>query len=160
MAASEIRAKYANAAPFTISLKGIANLAARSSAELTNTDKAPRAKIHARVYVGTDPTAGTTIDFYLLRSNNGSGTASPALRTDEATDADATMSGGIINAQPIGSLVLSVATSDKIYVGDFMVEDLGPKWGIAVVNRTNKALRDHTDNNNSITYEYMVPEAQ
>lgn len=149
--ASEIRAKYDAVASFTITLANLVSGSGRQATLLTNSDKRPRAKIHAKITVGTTPTAGTTVDFYLVRGNG-------TINSDGAGSSDAALT--VINCQPLGSLVLDAATTDKVYYLDFMADDIGPVWGIAVVNRTNANLKNDAVNNNSITYEYMVPEAQ
>lgn len=149
--ASEIQAKYDAVASLTVTLSALANASGRQSTLLANSNKRPRVKCHAKILVGTTPTAGTTVDFYLIRGNG-------TINSDGAGASDAAVT--VVNAQPVGSLVLDAATSDKAYYLDFMVEDIGPVWGLAVVNHSNAALKTDANNNNCITYEYMVPEAQ
>jgi hypothetical protein len=50
-------------------------------------------------------------------------------------------------------------TTNAVLIGDFMMDDLGPSWGIAVVNRSGVALYNNAVNNNSITYEYTDMQA-
>lgn len=149
--ASDLKQVWQSATAFTITCSALANAAGRQSTMVSNASPSyPRAKITVDLIVGTTPTAGTTLDFYLLRSNG-------TVRSDNAGASDAAIT--INNAQPIGSMIVPAATSDTHYYADFMVDDLGTSWGIAVVNRSGVALKTDAGNNNSITYEYAHTQA-
>jgi hypothetical protein len=148
---SDILQSWQAAASFTITLANLGNGSGRQSTMITNASPSyPRAKITAKITTGTTPTAGTTVDFYLLRSNG-------TIRTDSAGASDAALT--VVNAQPIGSIYVPTNTTNAVLIGDFMMDDLGPSWGIAVVNRSGVALYNNAVNNNSITYEYTDMQA-
>lgn len=83
--------------------------------------------------VGTTPTANTPISVYLIRSDNNT---TPIIDDGGgATDAAIT----IKNANLLGTLICTAATTNAVYSGLFdttFLGTLGPKWTIAVVNST------------------------
>jgi len=154
--ANEIKSKWAAKADFTITLASLGNAAGRQSTMLANASPSnARVKISAKITTnnGSNPTQYSTVDFYLLRGNAGS----PTVVTDGAGASDAAIT--VANATPVGSILITTTNQSTAYQADFMVEDVGIYWGIAVVNRTGQALHS-TAGNHVVTYEYMNPEVQ
>lgn len=155
--ANEIRTKPITKATFTISVASLANAAGRQSTMINNSSNYPAALVYLKLRSGgTPPTAGTTLDVYLLRGDDAS---SSTYRTDAAGASDAAIT--IENAQLLGSIVVT-ANSAKDFYGEFdtrQLGPLGPEWGIAVVNRSGQAL-DSTEGNHFKGYVYYLPEIQ
>jgi hypothetical protein len=86
---SEIKAKFGTTTAFTLTLASLASSTAgvgQQAAIVDNTsDRFAQALISAKVKLGTSPTGGTGVYFFLIRSDE-AGTPS---RTDGAGDTDA-----------------------------------------------------------------------
>lgn len=156
--ANEIKSKYSTSAALTITLASLASSTAsvgRQSTLIDNTtNRFQKVVIYAKIKLGTSPTADRNVTFYLIRTDN-DGTEH---RTDGAGTTDAALT--VKNAQPIGSLYVgnSPATGD-VLLGEFVVEDPGPEWGVAVVHDTGVNL-DSTGSNHWVRYIGINPEVQ
>lgn len=154
--ANEVRAKFDSAATFTMTLASLANASGRQSDLITNTNSRPAAIVYLKITSGgSAPTAGASYDVYLLRGD----AASPTYVSDGAGASDAAIT--IENSQYIGSIIVT-ATAAKAFYGEFdtaAVGMLGPRWGIAVMNRSNQAL-SATEGDHYKAYAYYVPEVQ
>lgn len=131
---------FGTSTAFTITLASLANSSAGVGRQSTLVDNTTNAFLNALVYLklkmGTTPTANTPIYVYLLRSNNDDPIVDDAAGT---TDAGLT----VVNANPLGTIVCTAATTGALYTGVFdtaVLGELGPKWGIAIVNNTGVAL--------------------
>lgn len=135
---------------FTIALASLANSAAgvgRQSAEIDNTTtRFNRILVSASIKLGTTPTASGVAYLYLIRNNN----ATTPLRDDNAGAADAAIT--IKNAQLIGTISAGTApATGDVLTENFIINDVGPKWAIALVNSTGVSL-DATAANHTISY--------
>jgi hypothetical protein len=141
---------YNAPAALTCTLASLASSTAgvgRQSTEIDNTtNRFNRIEVSASIKLGASPTANTALYLYLIRSNN-DGTP---IRDDAAGASDAGLT--VKNASLIGSLVTgpSPSTGD-VLKANFIVNDVGPKWSIAVVNSSGVAL-DSTGANHVISY--------
>jgi len=154
---TEIKDKYSTSTALTITLNGLGNGIARQSTIVDNTsNRYSRIVIYAKLRQSTSvtPTGNRTCTFYLLRDDN-HGTNH---RTDGAGASDTTIT--IQNAQLIGVLnnKPSPSTGDYLY-GEFIIDNPGPKWGIAVQNDTGQALGS-TAGDHWLRYVGINPEAQ
>jgi hypothetical protein len=152
---TEIKEKYSTSTALTITLGGLGNGIARQSTIIDNTsDRYSRVIVYAKIKQGTSPSSNRTVTAYLIRDDN-HGTNH---RTDGAGASDATIT--ILNATLIGVLnnKASAVTGDLLY-GEFIIDNPGPKWGIAIQNDTGVAL-DSTGSNHWVRYLGINPEAQ
>lgn len=151
---SEIRLKPLAKQTFTITLASLSNGSARQSTMINNTDNYPMAMVYLKIRSGaTAPSANGTYEVYLIRSND---TSSPEYRSDGAGASDAAIT--IENAELIGTIVVT-ANANKDFYGEFLAQNLGPQWGIAIRNNSGQAL-NATESNHYKGYVYLVPEAQ
>lgn len=153
---SEIKDKFSSATALTISLGGIATGTAKQSTMVDNTsDRYARVLIYVKIKQGTSPVNARTVTAYLLRED-GHGTPH---RTDGAGASDATIT--ILNAPLVGIInnKSSGATTGDVMYGEFVIDNPGPKWGIAIQNDTGVAL-DATNSNHWVRYVGVNPEAQ
>ena len=155
--AAEIKEKFDTEGSFTITLASLASStsgAGRQSTIVDNTTtRYSKLLIFAKVRAGTSPTANRTIRLFLIRDDN-NGTNH---RTDGAGASDAALT--ILNAQPIAVIYVDATTSDKDYYLDCVVENPGPKFGIAVVHDTGVNLNS-TGSNHYVRYIGVTPEVQ
>jgi hypothetical protein len=102
----------------------------------TNRYKRIRLFIKIALNASSAATANTSVKIYALRGDQ-NGTP---LRTDNAAASDAALN-PIVNAQLIGVLLVkpTTAAADTL-AGDFILEDPGVEWGIAIVHDTGFAL--------------------
>lgn len=134
----------------TITLGGLASSTAGVGRQSTIVDNTTNAYVAAwiacNIKCGTSPNSNALVYVYLIRDDN-NGTN---IRDDGAGASDAGLT--VLNAQLIGTLTTksSAATGD-VLKGIFYVPNLGPKWGIAIVNSTGVAL-DATNGNHVINY--------
>ena len=152
---SEIKDKFAASTALTITVAGLGNGSARQSTIVDNTtDRFSRVIVYAKIKQGTSPTGNRTVTAYLIRDDN-NGTNH---RTDGAGASDATIT--VLNAQLIGIMnnKASPATGDLVY-GEFVIDNPGPKWGIAIQNDTGVAL-DATGSNHWVRFVGINPEVQ
>ena len=141
---------FASSTALTITLASLASSTAgvgRQSTIVDNTSNAYTAAwLACNIKCGTSPSSNALIYIYLIRDDN-NGTN---IRDDAAGASDAALT--VLNAPLIGTLTTksSAATGD-VLKGVFYVPNLGPKWGIAVVNSTGVNL-DSTGGNHVINY--------
>jgi len=147
--AGAIKAAHGAAAAMTITLASLASSTSgvgRQSTLVDNTANLYKsALVHAKITVGTSPTANTFIYVYLIRYDNS------AVGDDGCGANDAGLT--VINSPLLGTILVPATTSNTAYYGVFDTSFLGPlgsKWGIAVVNSTGAALHatggNHTVN--------------
>ena len=140
----------------TISLASLASSTAgvgRQSTIVDNTSlRYQRLYINAKIKLGTSPTGSKGVYLYLIR-DDGNG-----VRDDAAGASDAALT--VLNCPLIGTLAdkAAPATGDVLQ-RTFVVENPGPKWGVAVVHDTVAAL-DSTGGNHVIGYVGENPEVQ
>lgn len=144
---STVKSSYATIAAFTLTLASLASSTSGVGRQSTLVDNTTNlylaAQISLRLKMGTSPTANSLIYVYLIRSNNDT-----PIIDDEGGASDAGIT--IVNAVPLGTILCSASTTGAFYDGFFDTQalgiDLGPKWGIAVVNSTGVAF-DATEGN-------------
>jgi hypothetical protein len=148
---ADFKSKYAASAALTITLASLASSTAGAGRQCTLLDNSSNlylsALIYAKITVGTTPTLNSLIYFYLIRSDK----ATP-LRTDNAGASDAAIT--ITNAKLLGTMLIPATTSNVTYYAEFdtsLLGELGPEWGIAVVNSSGVALNS-TAGNHAINY--------
>jgi hypothetical protein len=137
-----IKETFSSVTAFTLTLASLANSTAgvgRQSTLIDNsTNKYLAAQISLNIKVGTTPTALSLIYAYLIRSN-ADGTP---IADDNAGATDAGLT--VVNAPLLGTILVLDATSNANYRKTFntldVTADLGPKWGIAIVNSSGVAL--------------------
>lgn len=155
--ANEIKELFSSSAALTITIASLASSTTgvgRQSTIVDNTTtRYQKILLYCLITTGTTPTANRTIRFYLIRDDN-NGTN---YRSDGAGASDAAFT--VKMAQPIGSLFVDVATSNLGYYGDFVIENPGPKWGIAIVHDSAVNLNS-TAGNHYIRYVGVNPEVQ
>ncbi len=141
-------------ATFTITVDSLASGSAVQSTLIDNSSlNRPAAIVFVRLESnGSNPTAGTTYDVYLLRKD---GTNA----TDGAGASNAAIT--IENAPLLGSIVVT-ANANKDFYGEFdtsLLGPLGPTWGIAIKNNSGQAL--HAATSTSVcAYMTYYPEVQ
>lgn len=153
--ANEILSKFTSSTALTISLGGLGNGNARQSTLITNIASSlgkNKTYIYYQIQTGTSPTASTTIGLYLLRGD----AASPNITTDNAGTSDAAIT--LVTAVPFEVITVS-SSSDVYYRGTKAIEDVGPLWGVAVLNSTGAPL-NATGGNHVIRYVYETNEIQ
>lgn len=155
--ANEIKELFGSSTALTITIASLASSTVgvgRQSTIVDNTTaRYQKILLYCLCTMGTTPTANRTVRYYLIRDdNNGSN-----YRSDNAGASDAGFT--VKMAQPIGSLYIDVATSNLGYYGDFVIENPGPKWGIAIVHDAVAALNS-TGSNHYIRYVGVNPEVQ
>ncbi len=154
---TEIKDKYGASTALTITLASLGNGSAKQSTIVDNTtDRWSRLIIYVKLRQSTTvtPTANRTCTVYLIRDDN-HGTNH---RTDGAGASDANIT--LLNATLIGILnnKPAPATGEYLY-GEFIIDNPGPKWGLAVQNDTGTALGT-TAGDHWVRYVGINPEAQ
>jgi hypothetical protein len=136
---------YPAAANFTITLASLASSTTGVGRQTTlvdnTTNKYLAAQVELKITMGTTPTANTLVYVYLIRYDN------TAIADDGAGASDAGWTQ--INAPLLGTILCSAATSNVAYYGVFntgFLGELGPKWGIGIVNSTGAALNSTEGN--------------
>ncbi len=154
---NEIKDKLGTSTALTMTLASLADQAGRQSTMIDNgTVRYQELLIYLKCKMGSSaPNANSIIEVYLLRGDKDAGTEH---LSDGAGASDAALTP--LNAQIIGALrnKASPAIGDVLY-GEFLVHRPGPKWGIAVVNRTGQAF-DGTGSNHWARYVGVNPEVQ
>jgi hypothetical protein len=148
------RDSFATPTPLAITLANLASSTSgvgRQSTLVNNgTTGCPSAYIFYKITLGTSPTASTLITFFLIRYDSADSIGDDGCGT---TDAGITL----VNALPIWTATTGSAPSTAtVLEGSFPVHDLGPEWGIAVVQGTGAAL-DPTGSNHIISYSLVNP---
>lgn len=140
----------------TITLAGLAANAARQSSYIVNAANRAYAKVTLQVQTGTAPTAGTTVELWLLRSPFT--TLSGLVGDDTTGPSDAAYPAAFarpFNARLIGVMTM-IAAANQIHVGTYdvglTVGPLGPTFGFALWNRTNQSL-NASSANHKLTYQ-------
>lgn len=153
--ANEIKDKFSSSAGLVISLASLATSTVgvgRQSDIVDNTTaKYPKVIIYIRVRQGTSPTGNKGVYLYGLRGDG-------VLRTDGAAASDAALT--VLNAPLLGVMInkASPSTGDYVY-GEFVFENPGPYWGIAVVHDTGVNLSS-TESDHDYNYVGVLPEIQ
>lgn len=154
---NEIKDKFVTSAALTISLASLADGAGRQSTMVDNaTARYQDVLVYVKCKMGSSPpNANSIIEVYLLRGDKDAGTEH---LSDGAGTADAAFTP--LNAQLIGALRNKASPSggDVLY-GEFQVYRPGPKWGIAIVNRSGQPF-DSTGSNHWARYVGLNSEVQ
>jgi len=155
--ANEIKDKYGTSAALTITLASLADAAGRQSTVVDNTSaRYQDLLIYVNVKMGASaPNANSIVEVSLIRTD-ADGTTEH--RDDGAGASDAALTP--LNAQLIGALRNKGSPSaGDVLKGSFLVHRPGPKWAVAVFNRTGQAL-DSTGSNHWVRYVGLNPEVQ
>ncbi len=140
---------YNAPAALTITLASLASSVAgvgRQSTIVDNTStKYNLIELSVNTKMGTSPTANGLVLIYLIRDNN-DGTA---IIDDSAGVSDAGLT--VVNAPLAGILRNPDGTTGNVLKCNFILRDVGPKWGVAVVNSSGVAL-DATGGNHVISW--------
>lgn len=138
---ANIKAAFSAVAAFTLTAASLASSAAGVGRQSTMIDNTTNlffgALLNLLIKMGTTPTANTLVYIYLIRDNR-DGTP---LRDDNAGASDAGLT--IINAQLIGVLINNAATTGQNLakiLDTGALGQLGPGWGICLVQATQVAL--------------------
>lgn len=157
MATSEIRAKFGASTAFAITL---ASLASSTSGVGRQSDMVPNTACYTRLIISIKLTQGTSTTgmrgayVYLIR---GDGNATPH-RSDGAGASDAALT--VLNARLIGTIRNLASGNDGVALyGEFVVDDPGPQFGIAIVHDTGANLNS-TAGNHWARYVGVTDEAQ
>lgn len=151
---TEIKPKWSSPSALTITLASLASSTSGVGRQSTMVDNSVtryrRIFLLLAIKLGTSPNSNAPISVYLLRYDT------TAIRTDGAGATDAALT--IKQAIPIGVLTTgpSAATGD-VLIGDFVVDNPGPSWGIAIVNGSGVAL-DSTGGNHVVNWLGESPE--
>jgi hypothetical protein len=156
--ANEIKAKFGAATEMVITLASLATSTAgvgRQSDLVSNTsDRFSAILLFVKVKLGTTPVANKGVYIHLIRD---SGDVTP-IRSDSAGTSDAPLT--VLNSEQIGGLQGdNTTTSGQVLSSCFVIQDPGPKWGIAVHHDTGVNL-DSTGSNHSIRFLGINPEVQ
>jgi hypothetical protein len=155
--ANEIKDKLGTSTALTITLASLADGAGRQSTLVDNaTARFQETLIYVKCKMGSSaPNANSIVEVYLLRGDRDAGTEH---LSDGAGTSDAALTP--LNSQIIGALrnKAAPAAGDVLY-GEFLVHRPGPKWGIALFNRSGQAL-DSTGSNHWVRYVGITPEVQ
>lgn len=153
--ANEIKEKYSASAGFTLTLASLASSTAgvgRQSTLIDNsTSRYQKVIVYVKIKQGTSPTGNRGVYIYGIRSDG-------TIRSDGAGASDAGLT--VLNAPLLGSLLnkSSPSTGDLLY-GEFVFENPGPEWGIAIVHDTGVNL-DSTEGNHDYNWVGVNPEVQ
>jgi len=154
---NEIKDKFATSTALTITLASLADGAGRQSTLVDNgTARYQELLVYVKCKTGASaPTANSIVEVYLLRGDKDAGAEH---LSDGAGASDAALTP--LNATLIGVMRNKAAPSggDVLY-GEFMIHRPGPKWGIAVLNRTGQAF-DSTGSNHWARYVGITSEVQ
>ena len=154
---NEIKDKLSTSTALTITLASLADGGGRQSTLVDNgTSRYQEVLVYLKCKMGSSaPNANSIIEVYLLRGDKDAGTEH---LSDGAGASDAALTP--LNSQMIGALrnKASPAGGDVLY-GEFLVHRPGPKWGIALFNRSGQAF-DSTGSNHWARYVGINPEVQ
>ena len=154
---NEIKDKLGASTALTMTLASLADGAGRQSTLVDNaTARYQEILVYLKCKMGASaPNANSIVEIYLLRGDKDAGTEH---LSDGAGASDAALTP--LNAQLIGALRNKASpTGGDVLYGEFLVHRPGPKWGIAVVNRSGQAF-DATGSNHWARYVGVNPEVQ
>lgn len=157
--ANKILPFFDTEASLTITLASLASSTAGVGRQSTMVDNSTlrykRVRVFIKIKLGTSPTSAKGVYVYALRGDKN---ATPH-RTDGAGASDAALT--VLNAPILGVLgdKSSGAATGDVLQGEFILEDPGPEWGIAIVHDTGVAL-DATAGNHWARYTGEEPEIQ
>lgn len=146
--ANVINADHSASTAMTITLASLATSTTgvgRQSTMVNNLDANQMIRVYFKVTTGTSPTVNKSIQFYLICGDDPS---SSNIRTDGAGASDAGLT--VVTANLV-CVVQTDATSDKAYIGSFLIRNPGPEWGICVVHDTGVNLNS-TGSNHAIRF--------
>ena len=132
---SEIKPKFSSVGTLTITLAGMVSSTAGAGRQSTLVDNATtryrRIRLFAKVKSGDVVTAGQ-LQFWRIRSDKNTA----AIRTDNAgaDDADRTVYAAVLLH------AIEMRTGEHTHYTDFLLEDPGPEWGIAVTHSSGVNL--------------------
>jgi hypothetical protein len=146
---------------FTITLASLANVAGRVSTQIDLTDAAGLAPqgllVQLKIKTATAPTAGTTIQVYWARGEDGTGFVDGSLA---ATDTGYTSGSSPFTAaqirdqlQFVGSIPVQV-TGSLTYQSTFIITDPGPRGSLYIFNDCGQALSS-TGGDHSAHYQTL-----
>ncbi len=155
---NELKDKFAASTALTISLGSLADDGGRQSTLVDNaTARYQDLLIYVKLKTNTTtaPDGDSTCELYLLR---GDADATTEHVTDGAGASDAALT--VLNAPLVGVVRTKAAPAagDVLY-GEFLVHRPGPKWGVAIVNRTGQTL-SATGGDHWVRYVGLNPEVQ
>lgn len=156
--ANVIKPLHASVSALTITLASLATSAVgvgRQSTVVDNTtNRYKRIQLSVTIKLGTSPTGPRGVYIYFLRSNNDT----TAIVDDAGGASDAAHT--ILNAPMVGTLMTKVAPSTgDVLVGNFIVEDPGPKWAVSINHDTAVNL-DSTGSNHVVSFIGIHDEIQ
>lgn len=155
---NELKDKFAGSSALTISLGSLADDGGRQSTLVDNTTaRYQDLLIYVKLTTNTTtaPDGDSTCELYLLR---GDADATTEHVTDGAGASDAALT--VVNAPLVGVVrTKSTPAAGDILYGEFLVHRPGPKWGVAVVNRTGQSL-SATGGDHWVRYVGLNPEVQ
>lgn len=154
---NEIKDRFATSTAMTITLASLGDGAGRQSTLVDNTmARYQEILVYVKCKMGSSaPNANSIVEVYVLRGDKDSGTEH---LSDGAESSDAALTP--LNAQLVGALRNKASPSggDVLY-GEFLIQRPGPKWGIAVFNRSGQPF-DSTGGNHWARYVGVNPEVQ
>lgn len=159
---NRIETATATSAALDITLNSVAEGAAsgEQSSMIDNNDATTERFRAALLYffltAGTNPTAGATYEFYLIRGDAEVG----AIRDDDAQDAAGSLP--IVNSHLIDVLLTPSATTGAESFGSMTTEylgPLGPEWGVGFVNQSGATTNTLSGNFDQQHVRYL-PEIQ
>ncbi len=155
--ANEIKDKFSTSSALTMTLASLADGGGRQSTLVDNgTARYQDLLVYVKLKTGASaPTANSVCEVYLLRGDKDATTEHVS---DGAGASDAALT--VLNAPLVGVMrVRSSPAAGDLLHGEFLIHRPGPKWGIAIVNRSGQAL-DSTGSNHWVRYVGLNPEVQ
>lgn len=153
--ANEIKDLFGSSTALTITIASLTTGSGRQSDIVDNTSvRYGRLVLYVKVKnASSGVTANSVVEVYLIRDDN-NGTNH---RSDAAGASDAALT--TLNSPLIGIIRNGASPNSATIYGEFVVDSPGPKWGIAIVNRTGATL-DSTGSNHWARYLGINPEVQ
>jgi len=124
---------------------------------------APQVMLHAWIKVhSTAPTAGGTIEFYLIRADD-NGTEIRDGDTINTADHGTNDTAAVVTrcrneAEFIGAIVVDVTVS-IVYHKSFVIDNPGTDWNVMVYQKTGQVLANE-DSVHGVNWRSMIPEVQ
>jgi hypothetical protein len=154
---NEIKDKFSTSAALTITVASLADASGRQSTLIDNgTTRYQDLLVYVKLKMGTTaPTANSVCEVFLIRGDKD---ATTEHISDGAGTTDAALT--VLNTPLVGVVrnKTAPAAGDVLY-GEFLIHRPGPKWGVAVINRTGQTL-DATGSNHWVRYVGLNPEVQ